>query len=82
MIAQVGVIVGPVGYGIGGVWFQQSIVIEGVHGATFSDHGDSGSAIVRDADGMMVGLLYAGNGTQTYARPPATVLSDLKCRLA
>lgn len=81
-VMQVGVVVGPVGYGIGGCWFQQSIVIEGLHGATFSDHGDSGSAIVRDADGMMVGLLYAGNGTQTYGCPPGTVMNDLQCRLA
>jgi len=81
-VKQVGVVVGPVGYGIGGCWFRQSIIIEGVNGTTFSDHGDSGSAIVRDSDGMVLGLLYAGNGTQTYACPIGSVMSRLNCRLA
>jgi hypothetical protein len=47
-VKQVGVIVGPVAYGIGGCWFRQSFVIEGVHGTTFSDPEDSGAAVVRD----------------------------------
>ncbi len=72
---------GPVPYDPGPCWFQRSIVIEGDNGTMFSDHGDSGSAIVR-ADGMMVGLLYAGNGTQTYACPIANVLTDCMCTLA
>ena len=81
-VTQVGVVVGPVGYGIGGCWFRQSIVIEGLSGTSFSDHGDSGSAIVRDVDGMVLGLLYAGNGAQTYACPIGSVLNQLNCRLA
>lgn len=80
-VKQVGVVVGPVGYGIGECWFRQSIVVEGVAGTTFSDHGDSGSAIVRTSDGMVVGLLYAGNGSQTYACPINAVLSAFSCRL-
>jgi hypothetical protein len=81
-VKQIGAVVGPVGYGIGACWFRQSIVIEGVNGTTFSDHGDSGSAIVRDSDGMVLGLLYGGNGTQTYACPISSVMSRLNCRLA
>jgi len=44
----------------------------------FSDHGDSGSAIV-GASGKIVGLLYAGNGQQTYACPIDEVFKALKC---
>jgi hypothetical protein len=80
-VKQVGTVVGPVGYGIGDCWFRRSFVIEGANGSLFSDHGDSGSAIVRDSDGMVLGLLYAGNGTQTYACPIAAVLSALDCRV-
>ncbi len=79
-VKQISVVVGPVAYAPGGCWFQNSIVIEGDNGTTFSDHGDSGSAIVRD-DGMVIGLLYAGNGTQTYACPIDIVLSNLNCTL-
>lgn len=80
VVKQIGAIVGPVGYAPGPCWFQQSIVIEGVDGTTFSDHGDSGSAIVR-SDGVVIGLLYAGNGTQTYVCPIANVLSWCGCQL-
>jgi hypothetical protein len=79
-VTQISVVVGPIAYAPGGCWFQNSLVIEGDDGTTFSDHGDSGSAIVRD-DGMVVGLLYAGNGTQTYACPIDSVLSGLTCTL-
>jgi hypothetical protein len=79
IVTQVGVVVGPVPYDPGLCWFRQTIVIEGENGATFSDHGDSGSAIVRD--GMVVGLLFAGNGTQTYACDIGNVLGALNCQL-
>jgi hypothetical protein len=79
-ITQISVVVGPIAYAPGGCWFQNTFVIEGENGTTFSDHGDSGSAIVR-ADGLVVGLLYAGNGTQTYACPIDSVLSGLTCTL-
>jgi hypothetical protein len=42
----------------------------------FSDHGDSGSVIV-DQNGFVVGLLFAGAGTNTIANPIAVVLSEL-----
>lgn len=79
-VKQIGVVVGPVPYDPGMCWFRQSIVIEGDNGATFSDHGDSGSAIMR-IDGMVLGLLYAGNGTHTYACDINNVLRTLQCQL-
>lgn len=74
-------IVGPVPYDPGACWFRRSLVIEGLAGTLFSDKGDSGSAIVR-ANGEIVGLVYAGNGTQTYACPIDTVLTSFGCTLA
>jgi hypothetical protein len=78
-VTQVGAVVGPVPYDHGQCWFRQTIVIEGRNGTTFSDHGDSGSAIVRD--GTVVGLLFAGNGTQTYACDITNVLAALNCQV-
>jgi hypothetical protein len=78
-VTQVGVVL-PVAYKPGQCWFRQIIAIEGLNGTTFSDHGDSGSAIVRD-DGMVVGLLFAGNGTQTYACAIDNVLNQLICTM-
>jgi hypothetical protein len=80
-ITQVGVVVGPIAYQPGPCWFRQCLAIEGLNGSTFSDHGDSGSVIVRD-DGMVLGLLFAGNGTQTYACDIGNVLTQLNCTLA
>nr|WP_315215306.1 hypothetical protein [uncultured Duganella sp.] len=80
-IKQIGAIVGPVPYDTGPCWFRQNIVIEGKDGTLFSDHGDSGSVIVRQ-DGVVVGLLYAGNGTQTYACDINLVFQALNCSLA
>jgi hypothetical protein len=80
-VTQVGVVVGPIAYQPGPCWFRQCLVIEGLNGSTFSDHGDSGSAIVRD-DGMVLGLLFAGNGTQTYACDISNVLTQLNCTVA
>jgi hypothetical protein len=74
-------IVGPVPYDPGSCWFRRSLVIEGLNGTLFSDKGDSGSAIVR-TNGEVVGLLYAGNGQQTYACPIDTVLASFGCTLA
>jgi hypothetical protein len=42
----------------------------------FSDHGDSGSAIV-DANNRVVALLFAGSGTRTIANPIAFVQAEL-----
>jgi hypothetical protein len=83
VIKQIGVQVGPVAYpALGGCWFRRSFVIEGLDGTTFSQPGDSGSAIVRDSDGAVLGLLFAGNGVQTYACPIAGVLAILAATLA
>jgi hypothetical protein len=77
-VTQIGVVVGPISYTPGECWFRQCFIIEGLNGATFSDHGDSGSVIVR-ADGTVLGLLFAGNGTQTYACDIGDVLRQLNC---
>lgn len=79
-VKSVATVVGPVPYKDGPSWFARSIVIEGLNGTMFSDHGDSGSAIMR-ASGDIVGLLYAGNGTQTFACPIDEVFKKLKCKL-
>jgi hypothetical protein len=44
------VIVGPIPYAPGQCWFRNGLVVEGLNGTMFSDHGDSGSAIVRSSD--------------------------------
>jgi hypothetical protein len=80
-ITSVSNVVGPIAYAPGNCWFSQQIEIKGNNGTMFSDHGDSGSLILRDS-GAVVGLLYAGNGTHTYACPIAAVLSALGCILA
>lgn len=85
-VIDVATVVGPITYdlGPGGVgrpcWFRRSITIEGLNGTQFSDRGDSGSAIVR-TNGEVVGLLYAGNGQQTYACAIGDVFSSLNCSL-
>lgn len=79
-ITNVAVTVGPVPYDLGHCWFQDQFEITGDNGTLFSDQGDSGSVIVTTA-GEVVGLLFAGNGTQTYASPIQTVLTDLSCTL-
>lgn len=80
-VIDVSTIVGPITYGPGPCWFRRSITIEGLNGTQFSDKGDSGSAIVR-TNGQIVGILYAGNGQQTYACPIDEVLQDFNCSLA
>jgi hypothetical protein len=80
-ITAVGTVVGPIPYDPGNCWFNQQFEIVGDSGTLFSDHGDSGSVIV-STTGEVMGLLYAGNGTQTYACPIQTVLAALNCTLA
>jgi len=75
-VTSIATIVGPVTYDKKPAWFRNSIEIEGVSGTSFSDHGDSGSAIV-NSNGELVALLYAGNGTQTYACPIDAVIVAL-----
>ncbi|SIO04926.1 hypothetical protein SAMN05444166_2199 [Singulisphaera sp. GP187] len=79
-ITAVGIVVGPIAYDPGNCWFNQQFEIVGDNGILFSDHGDSGSVIV-STTGEVIGLLYAGNGTQTYACPIDKVLIDLNCSL-
>jgi hypothetical protein len=81
-VKQVGTIVGPLPYAPGPCWFRNSITIEGLNGTMFSDLGDSGSAVVRSSDGEVVGLLFAGNGQQSYACPIDAVLQSLSCAIA
>lgn len=57
-----------VGYGIGSASFENSFIIEGQGGGTFSAPGDSGSGIY-DLQACLVGFLYAGDGTITLACP-------------
>jgi hypothetical protein len=80
-VVEVATIVGPVPYDTGPAWFRRSLTIEGLNGTQFSDRGDSGSAILR-TNGEVVGLLYAGNGQQTYACPIGDTLAELGCALA
>lgn len=80
-ITAVGTVVGPIPYDPGNCWFNQQFEIVGDHGTLFSDHGDSGSVIV-STNGEILGLLFAGNGTQTYACPIQAVLTGLNCTLA
>jgi hypothetical protein len=79
-ITAVAIVVGPIAYDPGNCWFNQQFEIVGDQGTMFSDHGDSGSAIL-STTGEVLGLLYAGNGTQTYACPIQTVLAALNCNL-
>ncbi|MGF6806301.1 hypothetical protein OKW30_001427 [Paraburkholderia sp. Clong3] len=71
----------PIEYSIGRCWFRNAVVIEGENGTTFSNPGDSGSAVVRESDGKVVGLVFAGGAVYTYACPISAVLSGLNCIL-
>jgi hypothetical protein len=55
--------------------------VQGLNGTTFSDRGDSGSAVLKVGTGQVIGILYAGNGTDTYVCPIDDVLSGLACSL-
>jgi hypothetical protein len=76
-----GTIVGPVPYTPGPAWFSDSMTIETNDGSPFSLGGDSGAVVVKET-GEIIGLLYAGNGKQSYACPIDKVLFDLSCTLA
>ncbi len=76
VITSVGDRVGPVPYAIGECWFAGSFVVEGDDGRPFSECGDSGAVVVRET-GEVVGLLYAGNGVETFACPISDVLAAL-----
>jgi hypothetical protein len=61
---------------------QIRVVPDTAQNARFSDHGDSGSAVV-DGSGKVVGLLFAGtnSGSATYANPIQAVLDELNVNL-
>jgi len=73
---------GPVGYDAGEAYFRRSFAVRGLMGTLFSSGGDSGSAIVAAHDGALLGLLYAGNGVETYACPATEALSALEATLS
>jgi len=79
-ITMISTIVGPVDYDRGRCWFNRSIEIEGLNGTLFSDRGDSGAAVLK-ISGEVLGILYAGNGTQNWACPIDLVCSDFNCSL-
>lgn len=72
---------GPVGYDAGEAYFRRSFAVRGLMGTQFSSGGDSGSVIVAAHDGALLGLLYAGNGVETYACPATEALSALEATL-
>jgi hypothetical protein len=82
IVTAVAAVVGPIPYGPGPCWFRGGIIVDGLGGTMFSDHGDSGSAIIKEGTGEVVGLLFAGNGTDTFACPIDAVLAALSCTIA
>ena len=68
-----------VDYAGGTARFVDQIVIEATidNVGSFSDSGDSGSAILND-DHELAGLLFAGNGSHTMANPISDVISQLR----
>ena len=81
IVTDVSTVVGPVKYDSGPCWFYRSIVVEGLDGSAFSDHGDSGSVVLRDPTGEVIGLVYSGNSEQTFVCPIDEVLRALNCTL-
>jgi hypothetical protein len=81
VIKLAGIEVKKVNYPHGECWFRESFVIQSYDGTIFSDYGDSGSAIVNEKTGEIVGLLYATNGRHTFACPIDLVLQHLDCEL-
>jgi hypothetical protein len=58
-------------------YFKDQIMIARVNkDQIFSDRGDSGS-MIRTLDGQFAGLLFAGNGQQTFANKSAQVINQL-----
>jgi len=80
VVVNLDVTVGPVYYPGGQCWFEDVFEVEGLENSSFSDSGDSGAIVMR-TNGEIVGLLFAGNGQQTYAVPIHTVFDVLGCRL-
>lgn len=66
---------GVVEYGGRPAYFENQIVVVGGADAPFSADGDSGALIVEEATSAAVGLLFAGDGSQTVANPIDLVLN-------
>jgi hypothetical protein len=80
-IVAIAAVTGPVEYDSGPAWFRQSLVIQGQDETRFSDRGDSGAVIARASTNEALGLLYAGNDTDTYACPIDPALQALNCTI-
>jgi hypothetical protein len=66
-----------------GFWFRRGLTVKPLNGnAPFSQPGDSGAVIVREHDGAVVGLHFAGNGALSFANDMDSVMTALSCRLA
>jgi hypothetical protein len=68
----------PYGDGLGTHTLKNQIRIEPdtAQSAQFSDHGDSGSVVV-DGNNNVIGLLFGGSPSATYANPIQYVLDEL-----
>jgi len=72
---------GIVHYEAGIAYFEDQIVIAGDPGP-FSERGDSGSIILDTPDAHPVGLLFAGDDSQTIANPIQSVLNRFGATVA
>jgi hypothetical protein len=71
-----------VNYETGTYTFESQIIVVGLDGRSFSDAGDSGSAILDRQTQDVVALLFAGSKTHTIANHIADVLQALKVTIA
>lgn len=71
-----------VDYGIGTLTFDDQIIIKGLSGEAFSDHGDSGALVVERNTSRAIGLLFAGSTSHTIANHIGDVLQALNVTLA
>ena len=61
--------------------YDESFIIEGMENKRFSTLKDSGALVVREKDGVVLGLLHACSTSYTYACPIIIALDLLKCSL-
>jgi hypothetical protein len=79
-VETVSCILGPIHFESGNCWFRGLFEIRGVGGTRFSDSGDAGALVVRE-DGVVIGVLFAGTDTSSYASPIETVLDAFNCSM-
>jgi hypothetical protein len=53
-------------------YYSNAMRVKSVNNLPFSDHGDSGSAVVNEAN-EVIGILFAGGGTETSVTPIAQI---------